>query len=44
MAQIYLYDSVEVFPLEKLDEEVEENTEPSEPEDYLAEWRYIVDI
>jgi hypothetical protein len=44
MAHLYLYETVEVFPLEKLDEETEENTEPSEPIDYLAEWRFVVHI
>ena len=46
MAQIYLYeyDFLE-FPLEKLDQEEEDkDTEPSEPRDYLAEWRTVVDI
>jgi hypothetical protein len=42
MAQLYLYLDVEIFQPEKLEEEIEENTEPSEPEDYLAEWRDIV--
>lgn len=43
MVPLYLYEEIEAFPLEKLDEEIEE-VEPSEPEDYLAEWRYVVDL
>lgn len=45
MAHIYLYEELQEFLPQDVDSCKEDTeVEPSEPEDYLAEWRYIVDL